>query len=44
MSDELREYFSSYGTAAERQITIDRDTGRSRGSGFVTCESEDTVL
>lgn len=41
--DELKEYFSSYGSIAEHQIMIDRDTGRSRGFGFVTFESEDTV-
>lgn len=41
--DELKEYFSSYGSVAEHQIMIDRDTGRSRGFGFVTFESEDTV-
>ncbi|XP_057472470.1 LOW QUALITY PROTEIN: uncharacterized protein LOC130761041 [Actinidia eriantha] len=41
--DELKEYFSSYGSVAEYQIMIDRDTGRSRGFGFVTFENEDTV-
>lgn len=42
-SDELKEYFSSYGTVIEHQIMLDRNTGRSRGFGFVTFENEDAV-
>ncbi|KAF8393612.1 hypothetical protein HHK36_021856 [Tetracentron sinense] len=41
--DELKEYFSSYGNIVEHQIMLDHSTGRSRGFGFVTFESEDTV-
>ncbi|KAI3716357.1 hypothetical protein L6452_23638 [Arctium lappa] len=41
--DELREYFSSYGDIIEHQIMLDRTTGRSRGFGFVTFDSEDAV-
>ncbi|KAE7999092.1 hypothetical protein FH972_003572 [Carpinus fangiana] len=41
--DELKEYFSSYGSIIEHQIMLDHKTGRSRGFGFVTFESEDTV-
>ncbi|KAM0831719.1 hypothetical protein ACQ4PT_065345 [Festuca glaucescens] len=40
---ELKEYFSSYGNVAEHQIMVDHSTGRSRGFGFVTFESEDAV-
>ncbi|XP_042490857.1 heterogeneous nuclear ribonucleoprotein 1-like [Macadamia integrifolia] len=41
--DELMEYFSSYGDIVEHQIMLDHNTGRSRGFGFVTFQSEDTV-
>jgi hypothetical protein len=41
--DELQEYFSKFGKISERQIMQDRETGRSRGFGFVTFESEDSV-
>jgi RNA recognition motif-containing protein len=34
-ADELRELFSEYGTVARAQIVNDRETGRSRGFGFV---------
>lgn len=43
LSDELREYFSLYGSIVEQQIMQDHKTGRSRGFGFVTFESEDAV-
>ncbi|KAI3786179.1 hypothetical protein L1987_45311 [Smallanthus sonchifolius] len=41
--DELREYFSNYGDIIEHQIMLDRVTGRSRGFGFVTFDSEEAV-
>ncbi|KAI4329103.1 hypothetical protein L6164_021403 [Bauhinia variegata] len=41
--DELREYFSPYGSIVEHQIMLDHKTGRSRGFGFVTFENEDSV-
>jgi RNA recognition motif-containing protein len=34
-SDELRELFSQYGTVTSAQVVMDRETGRSRGFGFV---------
>jgi RNA recognition motif-containing protein len=37
--DELRELFAQYGEVAKAQIISDRDTGRSRGFGFVEMES-----
>lgn len=40
---KLKEHFSSYGKVAEHQIMVDHSTGRSRGFGFVTFESEDAV-
>ncbi|KAL8458582.1 hypothetical protein ACS0TY_036195 [Phlomoides rotata] len=41
--DDLREYFSPYGNIVEHQIMLDHKTGRSRGFGFVTFETEDAV-
>ncbi|KQK17940.1 heterogeneous nuclear ribonucleoprotein A0 isoform X2 [Brachypodium distachyon] len=40
---KLKEHFSSYGKVEEHQIMVDHSTGRSRGFGFVTFESEDAV-
>lgn len=34
-SDDLREIFSQHGTVDRAQVASDRDTGRSRGFGFV---------
>ncbi|MQL80225.1 hypothetical protein Taro_012685 [Colocasia esculenta] len=41
--DEFQEYFSAYGKVVEHPIMLDHKTGRSRGFGFVTFESEDSV-
>lgn len=41
--DEMREYFSNYGEIVELQIMLDHVTGRSRGFGFVTFDSEEAV-
>lgn len=34
-SDDLRDAFEQYGTVASTQVISDRETGRSRGFGFV---------
>ncbi len=34
-ADDLREAFSPYGTVDSAQVVGDRDTGRSRGFGFI---------
>jgi RNA recognition motif-containing protein len=34
-TDDLRELFAAYGTVTRAQVTTDRETGRSRGFGFV---------
>lgn len=38
-SQELEEMFSRYGEVARAQVVTDRDTGRSRGFGFVEMTS-----
>ena len=34
-ADDLREAFSNFGTVTSAQVVSDRETGRSRGFGFV---------
>jgi RNA recognition motif-containing protein len=34
-SDDLRSWFADHGTVTRAQVATDRDTGRSRGFGFV---------
>lgn len=34
-ADDLREAFSQHGTVTRTQVVMDRETGRSRGFGFV---------
>jgi RNA recognition motif-containing protein len=38
--DELRQLFESFGTVQSAQIIMDRDTGRSKGFGFVEMGSD----
>jgi RNA recognition motif-containing protein len=38
-SDQLRETFSRYGTVTSATVVSDRETGRSRGFGFVEMSS-----
>lgn len=39
--DELAEVFAAHGTVASAKVITDRDTGRSKGFGFVEFESDD---
>lgn len=39
--DELKELFSEFGTVAHVKLITDRETGRSRGFGFVEFESDE---
>lgn len=40
-SDTLREVFSKIGEVADANIVTDRETGRSRGFGFVEMKTDD---
>jgi RNA recognition motif-containing protein len=37
--DDLRKLFAQYGTVSSARVITDRETGRSRGFGFVEMES-----
>lgn len=39
--DELRDAFAAHGTVASATVVRDRETGRSKGFGFVEFESDD---
>jgi len=39
--DDLRELFSAHGTVASVRLISDRETGRSKGFGFVEYENDD---
>ncbi len=39
--DELKELFAAHGAVASAIVVKDRDTGRSKGFGFVEFESDD---
>ncbi len=39
--DGLRDYFAQFGSVASAKIITDRDTGRSKGFGFVEMGSDD---
>lgn len=43
MLDEFRDFFSKFGEVKEQQIMRDHSTGRSRGFGFITFESDQSV-
>jgi RNA recognition motif-containing protein len=42
-SSELEGLFSSYGEVVDARVITDRDTGRSRGFGFVEMASEEAA-
>ncbi len=43
-TDQLRDMFSEYGTVSDAIVLTDRDTGRSRGFGFVTMNSGEEAV
>jgi len=40
-SDDLQELFEQYGQVSSAQVLTDRETGRSRGFGFVEMDNDD---
>ena len=42
-NDELRAAFETYGEVQDAVVITDRETGRSRGFGFVTLTDEDAA-
>lgn len=40
---DFREYFMQFGRVLDATLMIDKDTGRPRGFGFVTFDSETAV-
>ena len=40
-TDSLREQFEQFGSVADAVVITDRDTGRSRGFGFVTMDNDE---
>ncbi|MCE2391141.1 MAG: RNA-binding protein [Proteobacteria bacterium] len=38
--DEVRDYFAEFGSVQAVTIVVDRETGRSRGFGFVEVDDE----
>lgn len=41
--DQLKDYFTEYGTVLNVVIVVDRDTGKKRGFGFVEFDDYDPV-
>jgi RNA recognition motif-containing protein len=42
-SEDLRRLFETYGAVTSAEVLIDRETGRSRGFGFVEMETEESA-
>lgn len=42
-NDSLRELFAQYGEVTEAVVITDRDSGRSKGFGFVTFSNEESA-
>ncbi|NDW60142.1 RNA-binding protein, partial [Yangia sp. PrR004] len=43
-NDSLEKAFASYGEILDSKVITDRETGRSRGFGFVTFSTEQSML
>lgn len=42
-NDSLRDLFAQYGEITDAVVIMDRDSGRSKGFGFVTFSSQDSA-
>ncbi len=42
-NDQLEDLFGEHGTVSRAQVISDRETGRSRGFGFVEMEDDDAA-
>ncbi len=42
-TEDLREAFTPFGEVVDAKVVTDRDTGRSRGFGFVTFDTEEAA-
>jgi len=42
-SEELEQIFSEYGSVSDAMVVTDRETGRSRGFGFVQMDSDESA-
>ncbi|KAF8505433.1 hypothetical protein F5888DRAFT_434906 [Russula emetica] len=42
-SESMREFFSQFGTVVDSTVMLDRETGRSKGFGFVSFEDTDVT-
>lgn len=42
--EDLKTLFSDYGTVVSTKVVTDRDTGRSRGFGFVEMDSDEAAV
>lgn len=42
--DGLREAFSRFGSISEARVIMDRETGRSRGFGFITFDDDQDAI
>ena len=42
-SDSLSQLFSAYGKVASADVIMDRETGRSKGFGFVEMQADDAA-
>jgi len=42
--DQLRQAFEKFGAVEDARVITDRETGRSRGFGFVSFDAEDSAM